>query len=292
MSGSAALYQAAIVLIPVLLFGGAVRETGEQQREKNGGGSNGGGKVLGFVLVTSLLAGLVAEFIAIRGAIEPGTIHELGQRFLTGILTFGTAGVAILAAAPLLEKRTGLVQLEPLRIAIVLIVVLGVGQLFIGQSLEKASTHEEVEAVSKRQVESTRSLQSAEERNLIAREHLVEVADEVKQSSRAVEYADALIERLNHARAEVERGLTAQNVIRQLNLAFHQLNEINIHLESDLDQHLPRINSVERDLYLLAEDRLTAAMGLVMSSAANEILAERDLRDICGVPTSSDYTCP
>lgn len=293
MSGSGALYQAAIVLIPVLLFGGAIREAGEEQRHRREtkGRDDGGGKLLGIGLVGVLVAGVIAEGVAIKGAIEPASVHEFGQRYLTLVLTLGTAGLAIWAAAPLLERREGWVQMEAFRIIGLVFLVVGIGQLVIGNTLHQADTHARLSEASKREFESVRDLRRAEERSLMAKEHLISMASDSDHPRRSVAFVNQVAGRLDQARSTIQRGLTAPNAVEQLNDAFDVLNGISGHIEVTIHNRFPDLGIVERSQLLLAERRLISTMGLVMSSAANQVLALRERNEVCEAVGSSEPEC-
>jgi len=255
------------------------------------GQDDGGGKLLGIALVAGLIAGVVAEGVAIKGSIEPASVHDLGQRYLTGILTLGTAGLAIWAAAPLLERREGWVQMEPIRVIMVLVLAIVVGQLVIGKTLQRAHAHAELGEAAQREFEAVRDLQRAEERNLLAREHLIVVARASEHPRPAVKFAHGLAVRLDVARAKIQVGLTAPDAVAKLNDAFDLLNAVSRNSESELEKRVPGIRFVERDLFILAERRLVSTMGLVMSSAANQVLAQRERQEICDSVDSSEPGC-
>lgn len=297
-SGSPALYQAAIVLIPLLLFSSAIGEVAERRRraEEKNAAANGVRRriVIAVILFLSLIGGMVALLIAIRGAIDPSSVHELGQRFLVGMMALGTAGVTILAASPLLERGSDLLaRVEQILVGVLLGFAVLASQLFVGQSLEAATVREEVEVASSRQLETSRALQSAEEHNLIARQQLIRFARQSQEPRGATDYADHLIREFDHARAVMEEGFNADNVLARMDRGYAILSNLTGDLGQDLDGALPEIEGAGRQLYLLAERRLSTAMGVVMSSAANAMVAQIRSEEVCGEPEPGlPISCP
>jgi len=133
VSGNAALYQVAVALIPALLFGGAVLELRERPPMSRNP------RLLGLRVAGILSAGIAAEIIAIRGAIDP-EIGDLDRRFLVLVLTAGAAGIAIWIAAPLLRAAGSgtRIHLGWREIAAALIIAVIAGQLAITESLDRA----------------------------------------------------------------------------------------------------------------------------------------------------------
>lgn len=80
MSGNSALDQVAVALIPALLFGGTVLELRRRAPTPRNP------RLLGLSVAGILSAGVIAEIVAIRGAIDPG-IGDLGRRYLVLVLT-------------------------------------------------------------------------------------------------------------------------------------------------------------------------------------------------------------
>jgi len=113
----------------------------------------------------------------------------------------------------------------------------------------------------------------------------------MKRQGRAVTFAQTLIDRLDQARAGVQTSIMAPHVLARLHHAFDTLNSVNRDLDGALQRHFPLGAFIEKEQFLVAERRLSSTMSLVMSSAANNVLAERDLRELCGPPQAKNSAC-
>ena len=176
-NGNAAFFQVAVGLIPVLMFGGAVAELRNRPRQRPNP------RPFGLALTAILAAGVIAEIIAIRGAIDP-SVGDLGQRYLALVVTTGTVGLALWIAAPLLREATvgTRVWLGLREVVAVIGLAAVIGQVAITESLDHASARAALESAGERVTKVGRELNQAERTESAARTQLLHLAQSMRST--------------------------------------------------------------------------------------------------------------
>lgn len=272
MTGSAALYQVAVALIPALLFGGAVLELRDQPRQP------GNRRMIGLGVSVILAAGVVAEIIAIRGAIDPA-VGDWERRYLVLVLTAGTAGLAIWIAAPLLRAATTGTGpwLGWRAVGIVMILTAVGGQLAITESLEHASARVALEDASKELTRASNELNDSERSESRARTQLISLARSVSRHDAVVAVVLSHLRRLDDRAlhpirsAAPHEGLEAPRLVDP---AIKVLNSIDLSLQRKFGDKIAGLRRDERELLLLAQRRLFSAVASAIVSRAEFLSAE------------------
>lgn len=276
-NGNAALFQVAVGLIPVLMFGGAVAELRNRPRQRLNP------RLFGVALTAILAAGVIAEIIAVRGVIDP-SISDLGRRYLVLVLTAGTVGLALWIAAPLLREATAGTRIR-LRLREVLVVIglaAVVGQVAITESLDHASARAALDSTGERVTNASRELNHAERSESAARTQLVRLAQSIR-STHAISVVILYLHRLDdQALGPLRTGdLSQANVEHRVQASFGRLNAISQGLERAFRAGLQGLSQANRELLLLAEQRLIKAVAPSIIGQEELAIAEERYAQAC-----------
>ncbi|HSR94087.1 MAG TPA: hypothetical protein VLK56_04415 [Solirubrobacterales bacterium] len=276
-NGNAAFFQVAVGLIPVLMFGGAVAELRNRPRQRPNP------RPFGLALTAILAAGVIAEIIAIRGAIDP-SVGDLGQRYLAFVVTTGTVGLALWIAAPLLREATvgTRVWLGLREVVAVIGLAAVIGQVAITESLDHASARAALESAGERVTKVGRELNQAERTESAARTQLLRLA----QSMRSTHAMSAVILHLHQlddrALAPVRtRGLNQANAEHRIQISFRRLNAISRSLERAFRDPIAGLSQADRELLLLAVQRLITAVAPAIDGREELAYAEAEYARAC-----------
>lgn len=279
LTGSAALYQVAIALIPALMFGGAVLEIRE-------GSPTFRSPRFGIAFALALAAGVFAEIIAIQGAIDP-SVQNWERRYLVLVLTAGTAGLALWIATPTLQHATAGTRFRWGALgtgAALAISVIG-GQIAITESLDHASTRINLERASEEIRQASRELNDAEQKEARNQADLLSLA-QATQSTRSV---GAVLTHLHQIDDRVlfafgDGTLNEENAEKRIGIGFRRLNNIGQNLEQIFSRS-PDLSAVQHELLLLQERRLISSIADVMGDREALLYADLRYRRACNTAT-------
>jgi hypothetical protein len=293
VTGSQAFFQVAVALIPALLFGGALAE-----RRSGADSAEPPPRSLAILVGVGLLAGVVAEVVAIRGAIDP-SVSRLELRYLVFVVVAGTIGIAVWTAIPWISKgavpRQTYARLGQRRtlvlVGLVLMAALVVAQLSITESLDRASARRALNEASREYLEANRQLNAAERTVTSARAALLSTgARTAPWIRRRLEPVLARhLERLDQASNPVlaenvdpdAPKRTAELVQSRLDAAVKKHNELALNLEDALSEGNPRVPTPHRTLVQLAVLRLRAAEVERLVASLNALRATERFREAC-----------
>lgn len=279
LTGSAALYQVAIALIPALMFGGAVLEIRERSPKSRS-------PWFGLAFALGLAAGVFAEIIAIQGAIDP-SVQDWERRYLALALTTGTAGLALWIAAPTLRQATEGTRFSwgALGIGTALALSAIGGQVAITESLDHASARVDLERASEEVREASRELNDAEQQEARNQAGLLSLAQATK-STRSLSATIAHLHQIDdRVLTDFRDGtLNENNAEMRIELGFRQLNHISQNLEQ-IFMRTPDLTVVQHELLLLQERRLISSVADVMGDREALLFAQLHLRRACDAAT-------
>jgi len=277
VSGNAALYQVAVALIPALLFGGAVLELRERPPMPRNP------RLLGLCVAAILGAGVVAEIIAIRGAIDPG-IGDLGRRFLVLVLTAGTTGLAIWIAAPLLRTAASgtRIHLGWKEVAAVLTVAVIAGQFAITESLDHAEKRLTLRAASEQIARTSRELNQAEQIELEARTQLLSLARSTDSDGTVAAVIFRLRQLDDQALGPVSYGNPGMsNAEHHVRARVQRMNTISADFERDIEAKIRDLAQPKRELLMVAWRRLISAVAPTIGDRETFFFATRQFKRAC-----------
>lgn len=278
MSGSAAFFQVALGLIPALLFGGALLERGSDRKTRV--------RPLEAALVLLLLvSGVVAQIIAIRGAIDPTSVSRLEQRFLVLVVTVGTLAIAGWTAGPWLNDlpRRSVVKDVALFSAILACVV---AQLAITASLDRSAARRAldsaVEDLDERRATESRSRTQLASARMTVRATTDEISAAVRPAA-VPRLRTAVAVYLDIADSAEPSDDDLRGRPSELTRAFRRTHDELEQAQGRLLGALDRVNAAVDEVDLMDEitDRLDEAVSDHMVAHANRLAASRRYEEAC-----------
>ena len=288
MTGSQTFYQVAIALIPALLFGGALA------RRRSALGP--AGRFAGTGVAVALLAGVAAQLIAIRGAIDP-SISRFETRYLVFVVVVATVGLALWTAVPWVApprrsswRAAGWRRWGSIALGLSVIVAGLIGaQLAITESLDHAEARIAFVDASEEFQRARDAYNKADSDVLAARAELLSVVSDAAPNARRrlapviARHLEAVDDAVSPVTRENLSGppRTQQLVKGRLDAAFARLNDVTGELHQALDAGEPRIPEWQRLLVQLALRRLSSVEASRLVSVVNDLGAAEAFREAC-----------
>jgi hypothetical protein len=279
VNGSAAFFQVALALIPAILFGGAALEARRKQEKSKTKPRKNAGRI---VLVAIFVAGLAAEVIAIRGAIEPASVADWERSLLALAIMAGSVGLAIWILAPALDDGGGFSFVEKAAAGALVVVLAVAGFWWIESSLGRANVSETYDAAAAARLEAARELRAAEGSDFAARADLILLAGSTKRPTSAVStVVDALQGLEVGAYRRIRRGVSPTNIEPRVQQAFGFVSAVDRRLRRGFRTGLTGLDDSEHLLLVLAERRMISAAKLVMTTAVKKTAAREEIESLC-----------